>query len=139
MHLQISIKELIPIMIAVMIWGHKWQGYNVVVNCDNEAVVTVLGSWYSREPHLMHMLRVLFFTEAHFQFKMSAQHIPGICYTLADHLSRNQLHEFYKKYPSANRHPSHIPFSLLQWLLDKQMDWTSEPRIQLFITFVNKA
>ena len=56
MHLQTSVKKLIPIMIAVMIWGHKWWGYNVVVNCDNEAVVTVLGSQYSREPHLMHML-----------------------------------------------------------------------------------
>ena len=50
-------------MIAIMVWGQKWRGCNVVVNCDNEAVVTVLGSRYSREPHLMHVLRVLFFAD----------------------------------------------------------------------------
>jgi len=108
MYLHITIKEFIPIMIAVMICGHKWQGCNIVVNCDNEAVVVVLGRRYSKEPHLMHMLWVLFFAEVHYQFKLSAQHILGICNTLADHLSRNQLHEFYKKSSSANRHSSHI-------------------------------
>ena len=116
--------------------GSEVVGCNVVVNCDNETVVTLLGSRYSREPHLMHML---FVAEAHYQFKLSAQHIPGTRNTLADHLSRNQLHEFYKKSPLASRHPSHVPFSLLQWLLYKHMDWTSDRWTQLFTTFVNKA
>ena len=51
----------------------------------NEAVVTILGSRYCKEPALMHMLRVLFFAEAHFQFRLVAQHIPGTCNALADH------------------------------------------------------
>ena len=52
----ITIKELIPILIAVMTWGKKWRSYTVVVFCDNEAVVTVLGSRCCKKPTLMHML-----------------------------------------------------------------------------------
>ena len=138
MQLHIAIKELVPILIAVMIWGQKWRGYTVAVFCDNEAVVAILGSQYCKEPTLMHMLRVLFFAEAHYQFRLVAQHIPGTRNTLADHLSRNQLNEFQKKFLSANKHASPVPFSLLQWLLDTQVDWTSEHWTQLFTTFVNR-
>ena len=111
--LHITIKELIPIMIAVMIWGYKWQGHTVLFYCDNEAVVAILSSRYCKEPRLMHMLRVLFFAEAHYQFRLLAQHVPGTRNILADHLSRNQLNEFYKKFPSANTQASHVPVSLL--------------------------
>ena len=57
-------------MIAVMIWGNKWRGYTVLVYCDNEAIVAILTSRFCKKPHLMHMLQVLFFAEAHYQFKL---------------------------------------------------------------------
>ena len=85
---QIAIKELIPVLIAAVIWGKKWKKYSVVANCDNEAVVVILNSRYSKDPHLMHMLRTLFFIEAWYQFKITARHIPGTLNTQADYLSR---------------------------------------------------
>ena len=54
--LHITIKGLIPIMIAVMIWGNEWQGSTILVYCDNEAVVAILSSRYCKEPRLVHML-----------------------------------------------------------------------------------
>ena len=99
MQLHITIKELVPILVAVMIRGHKWHGCIVSVYCDNEAGVTILNSRYCKEPHLMHMLHILFFAEACYQFRWLAQHLLGTCNTLADHLSRNQLNEFCKKIP----------------------------------------
>ena len=74
----------------------------------------------------MHMLQVLFFAEAYYQFRLFAQHVPGISNTLADHLSRNKLNKFFNEFPTANTKSSYVPLSLLQWLLDTQMDWTSE-------------
>ena len=41
---------LLKILIAVMTWGKKWCSYTVTVLCDNEAVVTILGSRYCKEP-----------------------------------------------------------------------------------------
>lgn len=86
----------------------------------------------------MHVLWVLFYTEARYRFKLLAQHISGTYITLANQLSRNQVNEFYRKLPSADRQALLIPFSPLQWLLDTQIDWISEYWTQLFTTFVNK-
>lgn len=88
---QIAIKELIPVLIAALIWGQQWRGCVITSHCDNEAVVSILNSRYSRDPHLMHMLRILFFVEARFQFKLVAAHIPGMLNTLADYLSRKSV------------------------------------------------
>jgi len=74
----------------------------------------------------------------YFQCKVESKHIPGARNTLADHLSRNRLDRFHAENTNACTHPSHVPLSLLQWLLDPQMDWTSEHWIQLFNTFVSR-
>ena len=137
-HFQIAIKELIPVLIATVIWGKKWKGYSVVANCDNEAVVTILNSRHSKDLHLMHMLRTLFFIEAQYQFKITARHIPGTLNSLTDYLSRNELKIFYINHHAANCYPSCIPDNLLQWLLDPQMDWTSDHWTQQFSIFVSK-
>lgn len=54
----------------------------------------------------MSMLWTLFFVEACSQFSISSQRIAGLSNTLGNHLSRNQLHKFLAKFPSANRHSS---------------------------------
>ena len=135
----IAIKELIPIIIATVIWGSDWTGCKVIARCDNESVVTVLNSRHSKEPHVMSMLRTLFFIEARSQFSISSHHIAGISNNLADYLSRNQLNKFFTNFPSAHRHSSVVPSSLLQWLLDPNMDWTSPHWREQFNTFVLKA
>ena len=38
---QIAIKELILVIVTV-VWGQKWKGCAVTVNCDNEAFVAIL-------------------------------------------------------------------------------------------------
>ena len=120
--LQIAAKELIPIIIAAVVWGNAWKGGNVRARCDNAAVVAVINNRYSRDPHLMQMLRCLFFIEAYFQFKVSAAHLPGIENELADDLSRDQVSSFLKKSGTHNNDPTIIPSSLLQWLLHPNMD-----------------
>ena len=42
-------KELVPIVMAAALWGHKWRGMVVQFVSDNEAVVAVLNSWYARD------------------------------------------------------------------------------------------
>lgn len=38
----ITTKELVPIVLAIAIWGPKWAGLHVRVRCDNMAVVHIL-------------------------------------------------------------------------------------------------
>ncbi|KAL5509536.1 hypothetical protein EMCRGX_G004926 [Ephydatia muelleri] len=40
----ITIKELLPIMVAAVVWGTRWRAQKVLCHCDNQAVVAVLNS-----------------------------------------------------------------------------------------------
>eukprot|EP00731_Ephydatia_muelleri_P000372 Em0001g372a len=40
----ITIKELLPIMVAAAVWGTRWRAQKVLCHCDNQAVVAVLNS-----------------------------------------------------------------------------------------------
>ena len=134
----IAVKELLPIVIASLIWGPQLAGKRVSSNCDNSAVVSVLNSRTSKDKDMMQLLRCLFFVEAYFQFHLEAHHIPGISNECADDSSRNRLAAFRTKLPQANHYPTPIPSSLLQWLLKPQADWSSPSWIQQFSTFVKK-
>ena len=93
-HLHIAAKEIVPIMVAAVIWGRKWRGCRVTALCDNSAVVAVLNSRYAQDRMLMQMLRCLFFIEAQCQCTIVASHIPGRHNDLADDLSRNRANIF---------------------------------------------
>lgn len=134
----IAAKELIPIIIAAVIWGNQWKGSRVLARCDNEAVVAVINKRYCQDKHLMQMLRCLFFIEARFQFKTIATHIPGEDNELADDLSRDRLPSFMAKKKDADPHTSFIPPPLLQLLIHQDMDWTSPNWTELFTSTVQK-
>ena len=122
---QIAVKELIPIIIAAVVWGRAWRGRSICCRCDNQAVVAALTTRSSRETHLMHMLRCLFFIEAHHQFQLTATYISTLDNHVADDLSRNRVMSFHSKVPQADPRPTPIPPSLPHLLLDPQLDWVS--------------
>lgn len=85
--LNIMIKELIPIVIAVMLWGNSWAGMTIQARCDNQAVVEIINRRSSKDQEAMHLLRCLSFAEARFGCFLTAKHIAGIQNTLAYALS----------------------------------------------------
>ena len=133
---QIAVKELVPILIALVIWGRQWARRRVLCHCDNDAVVAVMRSRSSKEPNLMHLLRCLFFFEAHYGCSMSAIHIPGFLNDRADDLSRNRLSFFLSKVQGAVKDPTPIPPQLLGLLSSPTMDWTSAAWTQQFAACV---
>ena len=122
---QIAIKEIIPIVMASAFWGNNWQGTTVRANCDNEAVVAVINSGYSREPSISHLLRCIFFFSAKYDFVLTAAHIPGRLNTLADAISRNNAPYFLSSYLQANTRPMEVPPEFVNKLLVEKPDWTS--------------
>ena len=129
----IATLELVPIVISAAVWGKHWQGQSVLCRCDNLAVVHSLRSRSCRDPNLMHLLRTLFFFEAHFHFSLHAEHVAGVDNTLADHLSRNNVSSFMQR---CSRIPDSTPTSILRslrdMLLHSKPDWNSPAWTQLF-------
>ena len=70
-HFSISIKELIPIVIAEIAWETSWTAHEAIARCNNESIVTILNSHYSKEPHVMNMMQTLFFIETCLQFSIT--------------------------------------------------------------------
>lgn len=64
MNASIQVKELIPVVIAAALYGREWVGRLVQFWVDNAAVVDIIHSTYSRESHLMHLVRLLVFFAA---------------------------------------------------------------------------
>ena len=76
-HASILVKELIPLVAAVGVWGKRWTGSSVLCKCDNQSLVSVIMSRTSRDKPIMHLLRCLFFLEASFDCHLVASYIPG--------------------------------------------------------------
>lgn len=109
------------------------MGLCIQFQSDNQAVVAVLASRSCRDMDLMHLLRCLFFFEAEFQFNLVAVHIPGRLNTLADNLSRNDAALFLRQVnQEVNHEPMAIPTPLLELLMVKCPDWTSNTWRQMF-------
>ena len=134
----IAVKELFPILLATALYGKHWKGYSILCRCDNQAVVAVVRSRYAANDRLMHLLRVLFFLEAHYNFHLVAEHIAGNHNTLADHISRNRHSSFLQHVPGMPSDPTPIPSQLSELLL-LQEDWTSSAWQQTFSNFISLA
>ena len=124
-HQHITIKELLPIVIAIAIWGAAWANKSVLCRCDNEAVIHIINSGTSKDPSVMALMRCLHFIAAKFNLLLSATHIAGIENSLADALSRDNLPFFFTHHPQANHSPSPIPPALLDLLVHSRPDWMS--------------
>ena len=55
-------------MVVAAIFARQWKGHLVQFSVDNIAVVQVLNSTYSKDSHLMHLVQILVFLAAHFDF-----------------------------------------------------------------------
>ena len=123
--LHITIKELIPIVVAAAVWGHRWVGMTVQVRCDNAGVVGIVNRGSSKDQEAMHLMRCLAFIAAKYQFSMVASHLSRVKNILADALSRDRLSLFQSKHPQAQPHPAAMSPELLDLLLVTKPDWTS--------------
>ena len=102
-------------VLACAVW---WEKAQVWVWSDNEAVVVCLNSGYSRDPHIMHLLRCLFFIKA---CCLKAVHIPGRDNTIADSISRDNLELLFSQIPEADPRPAP---SLQALLVEQCPEWT---------------
>ena len=109
-HLQllpIAVKELIPVVVAAALFGRQWKGHLIQFSVDNMAVVHVLNSTYSRDSHLMHLVRTLVFLAACFDFWFIAKYIEGKqTQEQSAHLDIRRLDQAVRQYYEAALTPS---------------------------------
>ena len=135
----IAVKELLPVVAAAAIWGASWEGSRVLFLSDNMAVVQALSSRSAKDSLMVHLLRCLFFFEAHFRFEYGSRHVPGRVNSAADALSRNQVKAFLTLCPQAPSSPDPLPAPLVELLFDHSLSWTCKRWAELFRSTLQKV
>ncbi len=128
----ITTKELIPIVIAMAIWGPAWQNNPFCAAATTKPLSASLIQVLAETPRLWDSCAACTSLLQKFNLLISAVHLAGKNNSLADALSRNNLAFFLHHYPQANRTPTNIPAALVDLLMHSKPDWTSQRWSRMF-------
>ena len=87
----IVVLEMFNILVATRLWAFNWANKNILIHCDNEAVVTILNSGKSKDLTLSRISRNIFMQCASHDIHLKIKHVPGKNNNIADLLSRWQV------------------------------------------------
>jgi hypothetical protein len=110
----ITVREFLPIVIALELWSATFRNSTVVLHSVNLAVVHVINKNTSEDPHLMRLMRRLMLLLLQHNIHFTAKHFPGVLNTAADMLSRLQVTEFQYRFPHMQPKPTSIQPTLLE-------------------------
>ncbi len=119
-------KELLPIVVAAIVWGSQWKGLTIKARCDNMSVVAAVQSGTCKEKWSMHLLRCLAFVEARVPLTMRVEHIRGTENVIADALSRDGLDIAHSIMQGAEKEPEAVPREILQMLTTPSQSWSEQ-------------
>ena len=89
--IDITVKELVPIVVAAALWGRNWHNLHVRFHSDNMPIVLILQNHSASNLTAHYLLRCFYFYTAYYQFDYSIEHVSGIRKLAADALSRDNL------------------------------------------------
>ena len=117
--------NLLSLVLASALWSRPWNRFATVLVWQ-PAVVPGLSFCTAHVPQLKHLLRCIFFVQAHFGLELGPQHLPGLENLATDALSHNRIELFHYLTPQATCRVSHSnPASLLNMLLKYSISSTS--------------
>jgi len=111
--LNITVKELFPIVLAMEIWGHTLANHKVLFLTDNQAVEAIINKTTSKDKILMKLVRRLVLASLNFNVHFRAKHIAGKTNVVCDLLSRFSFQEAHHIAPWLNQNPVLLPDHLL--------------------------
>ena len=80
--------EMLNILVAVKLFCTHWKGMNILIHCDNFAVVNVLRSGRARDPYLAVCARNIWLWAATYDIQFIYTRVSGKNNRTADLLSR---------------------------------------------------
>ncbi len=120
----INALELLTIIVACKVWGRRWAGKRILVQCDNEVSVVVINSGRSRDRFLQACLRELHFFAALHQFEIRGIHIAGVSNRIPDALSRWSLGpQFEEEFRALTGNQGSSEVYIYEGLFEFSHDW----------------
>lgn len=108
----ITVLEMFPIWVSLVIWGQHLQNKKILFHCDNQAVVHILNTMTSKSDRVMVLVRALTLQCLKHNMVLKSTHISGKLNSLTDSLSRLQVQRFRGLAPHAEEQPELVPSHL---------------------------
>ncbi|XP_053402664.1 uncharacterized protein LOC128557986 [Mercenaria mercenaria] len=105
----ITFLEMVPVILALSLWGKQLQYNKVLLRIDNEALVGVINKQTSKSKRLMQLVRQFVLLAMEYGIVFKALHISTHLNSIADSISRKQWDRFRNLAPDANQEPQQIP------------------------------
>lgn len=105
--------ELVPVVLAISLWGGKLANKKIVLHIDNQAVVAILNKLTSKSERVMTLLRSFVLASMKYNILFRAVYIASKDNIVADSISRKQWARFRQAAPHARPHPCPVPPSFL--------------------------
>ena len=80
--------EMLNVVVAVRVWGHKWRGHRVDIRSDNMNTCLAVDSGRTKDPFLQECVRELWVLGVKYDLELNIVHQPGKELVRADALSR---------------------------------------------------
>ena len=105
----ITFLEIVPIWVALQLWGDQLQKQKICFHCDNDAVAHIINKMTARNDKVMTVLRLITLGCLKKNMVIKAKHVPGADNSICDALSRLQIDRFKGMVPYADREPKQLP------------------------------
>ena len=69
--------EMLYVLVALRTWGHHWKHKALTIDCDNQTVVTILTTGYTRDMTLAAIARNIRMLTAQLDLEIKTMNIPG--------------------------------------------------------------
>ena len=113
----IAVKELYPIVLALILRSNVLADKRLLVLCDDEAVVHVINNQTCKEQYIISLIRTMTVIIMRNKVILRAKHVPGKKNIIADALSRFQDTPEIRDQYGLVQLQSVIPPDLLPWPL----------------------
>ena len=105
--------ELVPIVIALFVWGRLLSNHSLHIFTDNEALVAIINKQCSTDTLIMKGIRKLVIACMTSNICIRSSHVSGVSNSRADALSRGLIAKFKLLSPQSRSTPTIIPDELL--------------------------
>lgn len=92
----LTLLELIPIVVALIIWGRHWSKARVIfLLCDNEGAVHAINQKRAHDPRVALLIRAIARAALRWDLEIVASHISYEFNIDSDNLSRGRIDAFF--------------------------------------------
>ena len=104
---------MIPILLALIVWGQRFRKKRIIFHCDNEGAAFAWENLGSSHDGILDLMRKMTAEATRNNFTLTLKHIRGTDNGIADALSRFQDSRFRRLAPWAQPSPILIPKDIL--------------------------